>query len=108
MDIVSVSFMVVGALVVNSLWRLRNYFPLSHFHPAGYVIGSSNWTGGWLWFSIFMSWLIKITVLRFGGIRLYRRVYPIFLGLLLGEFIVGGSWVLFRLFSGLTVYSFYR
>ena len=108
MDMVSVSFMVVGALVVNSLWWLRNYFPLSPFHPAGYVIGSSNWTGGWLWFSIFMSWLIKITVLRFGGIRLYRRVYPIFLGLLLGEFIVGGSWVLFRLFSGLTVYSFYR
>ena len=108
MDIVSVSFMVVGALVVNSLWWLRNYFPLSPFHPAGYVIGSSNWTGGWLWFSIFLSWLIKITVLRFGGIRLYRRVYPIFLGLLLGEFVVGGSWILFRLFSGLTVYSFYR
>ena len=55
-----------------------------------------------------MSWLIKITVLRFGEIRLYHRVYPIFLGLLLGEFVVGGSWVLFRLFSGLTVYSFYR
>ncbi len=107
-DIASVTFMVAGALVVSFLWWLRTYFPFFPFHPAGYVIGSSNWTGGWLWFSIFISWLIKVILLRFGGIRLYRRAYPIFLGLVLGEFIIGGGWVLVRLFSGLTVYSFYR
>ena len=32
----------------------------------------------------------------------------IFLGLLLGEFIIGGAWVLVRLFWNITVYSFYR
>jgi len=107
-DIASVTFMLVGALVVSFFWRLRTYFSFCPFHPAGYVIGSSNWTGGWLWFSIFVNWLIKSILLRLGGIRLYRRAYPIFLGLVLGEFIIGGGWVFVRLFSGLIVYSFYR
>jgi hypothetical protein len=33
---------------------------------------------------------------------------PFFLGLLLGEFIIGGAWVLVRLFWNIMVYSFYR
>jgi len=107
-DFVSVAFMGVGALFVGLLWWLRTIFPLWPFHPAGYLIGSSSWTIGWLWFSIFISWIVKVTLLKIGGIRLYRKAYPLFLGLLLGEFTIGGAWVLIRLFSGVTVYSFYR
>ena len=55
-----------------------------------------------------MAWLAKAMVLRYGGIRLYRKVSPLFLGLLLGEFTIGGGWVLIRQFFGVTVYSFYR
>jgi hypothetical protein len=39
------------------------------------------------WFSIFLSWAIKSALLRYGGLRLYRRNIPLFLGLILGEFI---------------------
>jgi hypothetical protein len=107
-DLVSVAFMGVGALFVGLLWWLRTLFSLWPFHPAAYVIGSSSWTVGWLWFSIFISWTVKVTLLKVGGIRLYRKAYPLFLGLLLGEFTIGGAWVLIRLFFGVTVYSFYR
>ena len=104
----AVIFMGVGFLFTGLLWWLRSRFPFFPFHPAGYAVASSVWTFGWLWFSVFVSWTIKTIMLRVGGIRLYRKALPLFFGLLLGEFLVGGVWVLVRLIWGISVYSFYR
>ena len=100
--------MGVGFLFTGFLWWLRTRFPMFPFHPTGYAVASSMWTFGWLWFSVLISWAIKNLVLRFGGIRLYHKVLPLFLGLILGQFIVGGTWVLIRLIWRISVYSFYR
>lgn len=107
-NIPAVGFMGVGFVFTGLLWWLRTRFPMFPFHPTGYAVASSIWTFGWLWFSVFISWAAKNLILRFGGIRLYHKVLPLFLGLILGEFIVGGAWVIVRLIWGVTVYSFYR
>ena len=107
-NIPAVTFMGVGFLFTGLLWWLRTRFPMFPFHPTGYAVASSTLTFGWLWFSVFISWSIKHLILRFGGIRLYHRVLPLFLGLILGQFVVGGTWVLIRLIWGVSVYSFYR
>jgi hypothetical protein len=107
-DVPAVAFMCVGFFITGIFWWLRRRFIFWPFHPAGYAVASSTWTFGWLWFSIFISWAIKTVILKFGGIGLYRKARPIFLGLLLGEFIIGGGWVVFRLFTNIQVYSFYR
>ena len=107
-NIPAVTFMGIGFLFTGLLWWLRTRFPMFPFHPTGYAVASSTLTFGWLWFSVFMSWGIKHLILRFGGIRLYHRVLPLFLGLILGQFVVGGTWVLIRLIWGVSVYSFYR
>ena len=102
--------MVVGFLFTGFLWWLRTRFSLWAVHPAGYAIThlATRFAFGWIWFSIFISWGIKLTLLRVGGIRLYRKALPLFLGLVLGDFLVGGAWVLVRLFWKVEVYSFYR
>ncbi len=107
-NVPAVAFMGIGFLFTGLLWWLRTRFPAFPFHPTGYAVASSMWTFGWLWFSVFISWTAKNLILRFGGIRLYHRVLPLFLGLILGEFIVGGAWVIIRLIWGVSVYSFYR
>ncbi|MXV78927.1 hypothetical protein F4083_10135 [Candidatus Poribacteria bacterium] len=107
-NVPAVTFMGVGFLFTGLLWWLRSRFPMFPFHPTGYAVASSMWTFGWLWFSVFISWVAKNLILRFGGIRLYHRVMPLFLGLILGEFMVGGAWVIVRLIWGVSVYSFYR
>ncbi len=107
-NVPAVTFMGVGFLFTGLLWWLRSRFPMFPFHPTGYAVASSMWTFGWLWFSVFISWAAKNLILRFGGIRLYHRVMPLFLGLILGEFMVGGAWVIIRLIWGVSVYSFYR
>jgi hypothetical protein len=108
MDIPATIFMGIGFLFTGLIWWLRRIFPLWPLHPAGYAIASNTWTFGWLWFSVFISWATKSMLLRFGGLGLYRRAYPLFLGLILGEYLIGGGWVLIRLIFGVEVYSFYR
>jgi hypothetical protein len=44
------------------------------------------------WGSIFISWAIKFAILRLGGLKLHRQSIPFFLGLVLGEFVVGSIW----------------
>jgi hypothetical protein len=75
-----------GACVVFALTAIRTRFLWFPFHPVGFVV-SSSWGMNPFWFSIFVSWAIKLTLLRMGGIGLYRRGIPFFLGAVLGEFL---------------------
>ena len=106
----AVAFMTGGFLFTGFLWWMRIRFSFWPFHPAGYAIAhhTSGAAFGYVWFPLFISWAIKLSLLKVGGIRLYRKVLPLFLGLILGEFVVGGTWVLIRLFWNVEVYSFYR
>jgi hypothetical protein len=71
-------------VIALSVFRMRFvWFPL---HPVGLVV-SSSWAMNPFWFSIFLSWTVKFTILRYGGLKLYRKSIPLFLGLILGEFI---------------------
>ena len=90
-DFPSVIFICFGFLFTGFIWWMRTRFGFWPLHPAGDAVGSSIWAFGWLWFSIFVSWAIKVILLRIGGIRLYHKILPLFLGLLLGEFIIGGA-----------------
>jgi len=107
-DYRSVSFMGVGFAFTCLLWALRMRFPLWALHPAGYAIASSTWTFGWIWFSVFISWTAKTLILKHGGIGTYRRTVPLFLGFILGDYLVGGGWAILRLLTGVRTYVFYR
>jgi hypothetical protein len=37
------------------------------------------------WFSIFLGWLAKTLIMRFGGAQSYRKMTPAFLGLAFGD-----------------------
>lgn len=76
------------------------------FHPVGYAV-SSSWSMCLLWMPLFIAWLVKLVILRFGGLRLYRQALPLFLGLILGEHIVGGIWSLIGIFGGFKTYVFW-
>lgn len=70
-------------------------------HPIGYPIGAV-WLMDQLWFSIFLAWLLKLMVMKYGGPRLFRRARPFFLGLILGQFSIAGIWLIVDFFTGMT------
>ncbi len=63
-------------------------FPL---HPAGYVLNTS-FANDFFWCDMFVAWAIKVAILRYGGSSLYQRALPLFLGLILGDFVAGSAW----------------
>ena len=79
---------VFGILFTLFLAWMRSEFLWWPFHPAGYLVSGSFGLFR-LWLPIFVSWLIKVLLLRYGGLRAYRRALPFFLGLVLGEFAAG-------------------
>ena len=98
--------MLGGFLFCILLGFLRlnlNYFP---FHPIGYAI-SGSWSMNLVWVPILISWLIKVMMLKYGGLRLYKQAVPFFLGLILGEMIIGCAWTLLGLALGIPYFSFW-
>ncbi len=95
----------LGALVMLGLCVARNHFAGFPLHPLGYAMGPS-WPLIQLWFSLFLGWLCKAAVLRWGGMKGYRQAYPFFLGLILGEFSAAGLWVIVGMLTGDTSYRF--
>ena len=60
-----------------------------------------------LWMPMLIAWVIKVLVLRYGGLPFYRRVLPLFYGIILGECVAGSLWTLLSMFSGLPMYGFW-
>ena len=55
-----------------------------------------------------ISGILKGTILKFGGIRAYRRYVPFFLGLILGDFVIGSTWNILSIILNRPTYTFYN
>jgi len=75
-------------------------------HPIGYAIAYS-WDMNLLWFPILISFIAKSIILRYGGLSLYRRTVPLFLGFILGEYMIGSIWNILGIVLGRTMYTFW-
>jgi hypothetical protein len=101
-----VAGMAAGLLVTLGLIALRARFFGWPFHPIGYAI-SGSWSMNLVWLPLLIAWLAKLTVLRYGGLRLYRTALPFFLGLILGDVTMGTLWSLIGLLLGTPTYNFW-
>ncbi len=79
-----------GMTMLLSVLRLR--FASWPLHPIGYLM-LSTFPVGHLWFSIFIGWLAKTAIVRFGGASVYTRAKPFFFGLIVGESLAAAFWL---------------
>jgi Ca2+/Na+ antiporter len=96
----------VGMVFTLFLASMRMRFLWWPFHPAGYAV-SNSWGMSVAWFPLFIAWFIKSLVMRFGGLKLLRQLTPLFMGLMLGEFVIGSSLSVVGTALGKLYYSFW-
>lgn len=90
-------FSFVGAFVMLILavcYHRIYWWPL---HPIGYLTAYSS-AMRILWFSFFMGWLCNALCMRYGGVLLFKKFRNFFVGLVIGDFLMGGAWALVGLF----------
>lgn len=90
-------------ILLNALRMRLMWFP---FHPVGYAV-SSSWSMHQLWMCMFLAWLVKLLLLRYGGLRLYRAAVPLFLGVILGECVMGSLWTIVGIALHTQTYAFW-
>lgn len=73
----------LGALIGWLLILGHHSFPWWPLHPIGFGVARA-WGTTMVAGSIFLVWLVKALILRFGGTKLYRQGQPFFIGLLVG------------------------
>jgi hypothetical protein len=102
-----IAMVVLGLTFVLNLGIMffRSRFVWCPLHPAGYVIGVAPGTTDIIWFPLVIAMVAKWLILKHGGIKAYRQAIPFFIGLVLGEALLGCFWPILSLVLRSSVYS---
>lgn len=97
-DIQKLTFLGGGAVTMAILTMLQYRFPWWPLHPIGFSI-ASVWMIRNQVAAIFMVWMLKSLILHFGGISLFKKAAPFFIGLIVGHFLgIGLSFIVDMIF----------
>ena len=91
--------MILGVGITSFLLIMQRQFMWWQLHPIGYVMGAV-YSSYFLWSCMFIGWFLKYLVLKSGGIGHYRKLRPLFMGLIIGEFGIVGAWMVIGIFTG--------
>lgn len=89
-------------LMSYARWKLVGW----PFHPIGFTL-SASYQINLVWVPLLIAWLIKTSVLRFGGLSSYKAATPLFLGLIVGEMTMGCIWSLIGIVFSIPYYNFW-
>jgi hypothetical protein len=82
----------LGGALTYGMMLARSRFVAFPFHPIGYLM-CLTYPMQMLWISVFIGWLCKVLIVRFGGHDTYRKAMPLFLGLALGDVVMMLFWI---------------
>ncbi len=78
-------FIFAGALTV-----MRAKFSSFPFHPIGFILGTLYGDSTPYWFAFLFAWTAQRITLRYGGLQLYRKAVPAFIGMAFAHIFIGG------------------
>jgi hypothetical protein len=97
----------VGFGIAFLLQWLRVRLPWWPLHPLAFAV-TSSWEINLVWGPLFLAWMFKSLILRYGGRGGFHRALPFFIGLMLGQFVVGSLWNIYGITRGLPTYQFWQ
>lgn len=97
---------LLGLAATITLHVLRMRMAWMPLHPLGLAV-SGSFSMSTLWVPILIAWICKVSMLRYRGLDGYRKAVPFFLGLILGDYLIGCAWALVGWALGVNTYSYY-
>jgi hypothetical protein len=97
----------IGFLMAMALQAMRVRFTWWPFHPLAYAV-TASWEINLVWLPLFIAWLLKVIILRYGGRGGFQRSIPFFLGLMLGQFVIGSLWNIWGIIVQIPTYQFWQ
>jgi hypothetical protein len=91
-------FSIAGAVVMLVLVICYHRFYWWPIHPIGYLTAYSS-AMRILWFSFFIGWACNALCMRYGGVGLFKKLRNFFIGLIIGDFFMAGTWAIIGIFS---------
>ena len=88
-----------GAGAAGVMQIMRNHFVWWPFSVVG-LAGAHLATTRKFWFTVFLVWLFKGSLIRYGGQRAYRKMRPLFIGFFLGQIFSQAIWYVMYLITG--------
>lgn len=80
--------LLCGAAVVWALNWLHTNFLWWGLSPIGFIMGGTWAMNTRIWTNAFIAWLLVSLLRRFGGLKLYAKFRPVFIGMILGHVLV--------------------
>ncbi len=92
-DPVAYGWMALGFALFLGVAAARLRLPWWPLHPVAFLIWGTypayQFAGAFI-----LGWLIKFSIVRFGGASTYRRVLPLMVGIISGEVLAAIGWVI--------------
>ncbi len=96
--------LMTGAAVMVLLTWLHTRFIWFAISPIGFLLGGTWGMTQRMWASAFIAWLLVFAIRRFGGLKLYRTLRPVFLGMVVGHLVMMGLRSLIDPLFGITMH----
>jgi hypothetical protein len=97
--------MGLGAGIMSFLQFAALRWTAWPFMPVGYIM-SMTWYAHAAWFSVFIGWLCKVLLVKYGGARMYQAARPFFIGIIFGEALAAGFWLLVTMYLAQAGYDY--
>jgi hypothetical protein len=97
----------VGFLTATFFQSMRVRFSWWPFHPLAYAV-TSSWEINLVWLPLFIAWVLKVLILRYSGRGGFHRSMPFFIGLMLGQFVVGSLLNVYGILMEVPTYQFWQ
>ena len=88
-DWARITFMGMGAVIMGGLVAVQYLVPWWPIHPLGFAVAGTH-PVRMAAFSIFLTWVIKLCIVKFGGVHLYERSKSFFVGAMVGYILAVG------------------
>lgn len=99
-----VGAMTFGFLFTIFLSLLRTRYMWWSIHPLGYGLAVHT---DLFWAAFLISAVAKSWLLKYGGLKVYRQALPFFMGLVVGDFVMGAFWNFLSIALNRALYQIY-